>query len=88
MSGDFSEVPIGDDGYLQLTPRQERLYFLSFCVEQFRQRHHATGAQAIDQLFPTGALDFLNNNYEVLKHLNMENILDDLDEYLKNHPLT
>ncbi|MBQ2540823.1 MAG: DUF3791 domain-containing protein [Paludibacteraceae bacterium] len=25
-------------------------YFLSFCIEQYKQKHHLTGAQAIDQI--------------------------------------
>ena len=41
-------------------------YFMSFCIEQYKQKHHLTGEQAMLELDKYGVLDHLEEFYEVL----------------------
>ena len=41
-------------------------YFVSFCVEQYKNSKHLTGSQAFEELNRYGVLDYLAENYEIL----------------------
>ena len=41
-------------------------YFISFCIEQYKQRHHLLGEQAMLELDKYGVLEYLEEFYEVL----------------------
>lgn len=59
--------------------------FLSFCIEQYKNTHHLTGAQAMQILSSSGAMDYLESNYEVIHTQSPQWIIEDIDEFLKNH---
>ena len=57
-------------------------YFVSFCIEQYKNAKHLTGEQAMSQLDQYGVLDYLANNYEILHTQNHHWILEDIDEFI------
>lgn len=59
--------------------------FLSFCIEQYKAAHHLTGAEAMERLLASGALDFLEQNYEVIHSQSPQWILEEIEQYLSSH---
>ena len=57
-------------------------YFVSFCVEQYKNAKHLTGEQAMEQLDQYVVLDYLAANYETLHTQNHHWILEDIDEFI------
>ncbi len=43
----------------------DKSYFLSFCIEQFKQSRGITGAEASEMLFSSGIAEYLTDNFEV-----------------------
>ena len=62
---------------------QKRIsYFVSFCVEQYKNAKHLTGSQAFEELNQYGVLDYLVENYEILHTQSYQWILEDIDEFI------
>ena len=62
---------------------QKRIsYFVSFCVEQYKNAKHLTGSQAFEELNQYGVLDYLAENYEILHTQSYQWILEDIDEFI------
>ena len=59
-------------------------YFLSFCIEQFKQKHHLTGEQAMKELDEYGVLDYLERHYEILHTQSAQWIVEDIEEFINN----
>lgn len=59
-------------------------YFLSFCIEQYKQKHHMTGEQSMSELDKYGVLDYLERHYEVLHTQSAQWIIEDIEEFIKN----
>ena len=59
-------------------------YFLSFCIEQYKQKHHLTGEQAMKELDKYGVLDYLEQHYEILHTQNAQWIVEDIEEFINN----
>lgn len=57
-------------------------YFLAFCVEIFKKAHSLTGEVASMVLSESGALDYLEKNYDVIHTQSHHWILADIEEYL------
>lgn len=57
-------------------------YFVSFCVEQYKNSKHLTGNQAFEELNRYGVLDYLAENYEILHTQSYQWILEDIDEFI------
>lgn len=63
--------------------RQKRIsYFVSFCVEQYKNAKYLTGNQAFEELNQYGVLDYLVENYEILHTQSYQWILEDIDEFI------
>jgi len=60
-------------------------FFLSFCVEIYKNVHSLTGDEASVVLADSGAFTFLEDNYEVLHTQSPQWILEEIEEYLSNH---
>jgi len=56
--------------------------FLSFCIEQYKNAKGMNGKEAMDKLFDSGALTYLENNYEVIHTQSPQWIIEEIDEYL------
>ena len=59
--------------------------FLSFCVEQYKHSERIKGEEALNILQQTGALDYLERNYEVLHTQSPQWILEEITEFVKEH---
>lgn len=57
-------------------------YFLSFCVEIYKNAHSLTGAEASTILSESGTLNYLEDNYDVIHTQSHHWILADIEEYL------
>lgn len=62
----------------------ETAFFLSFCIEQYKQRHHLTGEQAMQVLAEHDVLDYLEKHYEILHTQSAQWIVEDIDFVMKN----
>jgi len=56
--------------------------FLSFCIEQYKNAKGISGKEAMEKLSASGALTYLEMNYEVLHTQSPQWILEEIDEYI------
>lgn len=61
---------------------QDIAYFLSFCIEQYKNEKGMNGVEALNIFTKYGVLDYLNNHFEILHTQNRQWILEDIDEYI------
>jgi hypothetical protein len=59
--------------------------FLAFCVEQYKNAQKISGERAYNALKDTGALNYLEHNYEVIHTQSPQWILEEINEYVNNH---
>ena len=57
-------------------------YFISYCIEQYKQKHQLTGEQAMLELDKYGVLEYLEEFYEVLHTQSAQWIVEDIDNYI------
>ncbi len=68
-----------------MPPRSSEIaFFLSFCIEQYKQAHNLTGEQAMQVLDRYGVLDYLEEHYDVIHTQGARWILEDMDEFIEN----
>lgn len=63
--------------------RQDIAYFLSFCIEQYKNEKHLTSSEVIDLLNKYNVLNYLSEHYEILHTQSRQWILEDIDEYIR-----
>lgn len=61
---------------------QDIAYFVSFCIEQYKNAKHLSGAEAMRTLYEHGVLKYLEENFEVLHTQSHQWILEDIDEFI------
>lgn len=61
---------------------QDRAYFISFCIEQYKNEKGLTGAEAMYQLDKYGVLNYLYNHFNILHTQSKQWLLADIDEYI------
>lgn len=57
-------------------------YFISFCIEQYKNEKQISGAEAILLLDKYGVLEYLQNHFEVLHTQNAEWLVEEIDEFI------
>ena len=62
--------------------KQDIAYFVSFCIEQYKNAKHLTSAEAIDLLSQYQVLEYLEEHYDVLHTQSHQWILEDIDEFI------
>lgn len=62
--------------------KQDIAYFLSFCIEHYKQAKHLSGTEAMTVLDHYGVLDYLSEHYEVLHAQSHQWIMQDIDEFI------
>ena len=62
--------------------KQDIAYFLSFCIEQYKNAKGMNGAEVLETFAKYGVLDYLNNHFEILHTQSRQWILEDIDEYI------
>ncbi len=63
--------------------KQDIAYFISFCIEQYKNEKKITGEAASHILYEYGVLNYLCEHYEVLHTQSRQWILEDIDEFIK-----
>ena len=56
-------------------------YFLSFCIEQYKEAKHLHGAEAAKIFSQYGVLKYLEEHFESLHSQSRQWILEDIDEF-------
>ena len=63
--------------------KQDIAYFVSFCIEQYKNAKHLTGAEAMQLLDKYKVLDYLSEHYEILHTQSRQWILEDIEDFIK-----
>ena len=59
-------------------------YFLSFCMEQYKNKHQISGEEVATLFERYGVLPYLEDNFEVLHTQGHRWLMDDIDEVINN----
>ena len=59
-------------------------YFLSFCMEQYKNRHQLSGEEVATLFEQYGVLPYLEDNFEVLHTQGHRWLMDEIDEWINN----
>lgn len=62
---------------------QDIAYFLSFCIEQYKNEKRMTGTEAMNFLNRYGVLEYLAEHFEILHTQSRQWILADIDEFIR-----
>ena len=60
------------------------LFFLSFCIEQYKVHKGLSGSETMKLFDDYGITDYLVNNYDVLHTQGAQWIMQDIDEIIKS----
>ena len=63
--------------------KQDIAYFISFCIEQYKNEHRLTGAQTVQLLDRYQVLDYLSRHYEALHTQSRQWILEDIEAFIR-----
>jgi hypothetical protein len=63
----------------------EKLYFLSFCVEAYKMSHQMSGESVMALFDQKGVTQYLINNFEILHTQGERWLIDDIDEFIQDH---
>ena len=63
--------------------KQDIAYFVSFCIEQYKNAKHLAGAETLQLLDKYKVLDYLSEHYEILHTQSRQWILEEIDELIK-----
>ncbi len=72
-------------GEIGIMHNNEPLYFLSFCIEAYKTRHHLTGEETLQLFDRMGVTQYLLDGYDTLHTQGEQWIMEDIDEYLHHH---
>ena len=61
----------------------DKAYFISFCIEQYKNQKGLTGEEAARILGQYGVLDYLNTHFKVLHTQSKQWIMADIDEFIE-----
>ena len=57
-------------------------YFLSFCIEQYKEEKHLNGTEVAKIFSQYGVLEYLEQHFEPLHSQSRQWILEDIDEFI------
>ena len=57
-------------------------YFLSFCIEQYKEAKHLSGQEVAKTFSQFGVLNYLEENFEALHSQGRQWILEDIEEFI------
>lgn len=66
------------------TADQNILYFVSFCIEQYKHVKGLDGSVVMDLFEKNGVLNYLSDNFDVLHTQGANWLVEEIDEFLKN----
>jgi len=63
--------------------KQDITYFISFCIEQYKEAKGLSGSEAMSLLSEYGVLEYLAEHWEILHTQGRQWIIEDIDEFIK-----
>ena len=60
----------------------DKSYFLSFCIEQFKQSRGISGQEAAEIIFSSGIAEYLTDNFEILHTQSRQWLMEEIEERL------
>lgn len=58
-------------------------YFISFCIEQYKNDKGISGGEAMTILSKYGVLEYLAEHWEILHTQSSQWIIEDIDEFIR-----
>ena len=65
------------------TGSEEKLLFVSFCIEEYKAQHGMTGEEVVKRFEKYGVTDYLMDGFDVLHTLGRNMILDDIESFIE-----
>ena len=62
---------------------ERKAEFLAFCIEAYKLKLGVSGAKVAEYFEDTGLLDFLLENYDLLHTLGREQLLGEMEDFLR-----
>lgn len=62
--------------------KQDVSYFISFCIEQYKNAKALEAKQVLDTFIEYEVIDYLSKHFEVLHTQNHHWILEEIDEFI------
>ena len=59
--------------------QEKTIEFVSFCIEEYKFRHHLTGDAVVKLFEEKKTIDFLINNYEILHTQSKQYVQEEID---------
>lgn len=67
----------------EITKRElDIVYFISFCIEQYKVRISASGAEVMDLFDKYGVTQYLSDNFVVLHTESHQWLMEEIDEFI------
>ena len=63
--------------------KQDIAYFISFCIEQYKEAKGLSGSEAMALLSEYGVLEYLAEHWEILHTQGRQWIIEDIDEFIR-----
>lgn len=63
--------------------KQDIAYFISFCIEQYKEAKGLNGSEAMSLLSEYGVLEYLAEHWEILHTQGRQWIIEDIDEFIR-----
>ena len=59
--------------------------FVIYCIETYKGQRNQDGKLVYEKLKNSGAIEYIDKNYEALHTFGDDQIVLNIDEYIKNH---
>ncbi len=63
--------------------KQDIAYFLSFCIEQYKNKKGVSGAEAMEEFSKYGVLEYLSDHFEPLHTQSHHWILAEIEDFIE-----
>lgn len=61
----------------------DRLYFVSFCIEQYKNQKQMSGHEVMELFDQYHIIDYLYNHYDILHTQGAQWLVEEIDEMIK-----
>lgn len=63
--------------------KRDIAYFLSFCIEQYKNKKQMHGAEVVNLFMQYGVLEYLSEHFEVLHTQSRQWLMEDINEFIR-----
>jgi len=63
--------------------KKDILYFISFCIEQYKKNKNMQGSEVARLFFNNGVSQYLADNFEVLHTQSRQWLIEEIDDFLQ-----